>query len=94
MKTGILIVLVCLLLSVFSPLTVTHNNSQKEASLLALDVCCSSGVGIFGEDDDVPVIDERPLTAFDLEFAGFCDVSSYLLSPYILSLQRERPPEI
>jgi hypothetical protein len=93
MRTGILIVLVCLLLSVFTPLTVTYTRSGKEASLVTLDVCRSSGTAILG-DYDMPMIDECPYKGYDLEFAGFCDVSGYLSSPYLLSFPRERPPEI
>jgi hypothetical protein len=94
MNTGIPIILACLLLSLFAPLTISRTDSGGDIILGALDVCRSSGAAISGNDDDIPVMDECPPEVDDLEFAGFCDVSPYLFSPCIFSVQRERPPEI
>jgi len=93
MKTGSLLLLAVLCLSLVSPLTIHLASAGQEEHFVTLDVCHATDASLSANADS-PALFESPCRSVTLEFAGFHEPGSIVFIPYLSSLQQERPPRI
>ena len=93
MRLSSLILLTVLCLALMSPLTVHLASAGQEEHLVTLDVCHASDASLSVNADN-PVLFESPFRPLTPEFAGFHEPGSIVFTPYLSSLQQERPPRV
>jgi hypothetical protein len=91
MKYSSIILLAVLCLSLASPLTLHLASAGHQEHLVTLDVCHASDASL-SVNADSPVLFESPCSLRTLEFSGFHEPDHIVFTPYISSLQAERPP--
>ncbi len=93
MRIKCLLVLLALTVSVISPLTIHVSTSDKQAIIIALDVCHASG-DTFSVNAETPVVHECFCNPAPLEISEFVETCSSSFASSIFSVQIEQPPRI
>ncbi|MBA4373630.1 MAG: hypothetical protein C0402_12320 [Thermodesulfovibrio sp.] len=93
MKLRSLILLIVLCLSLASPLTIHLASAGQEEHLVTLDVCHTSDASL-SVNADSPALFEAPCNPLAPEYAGTHEAGSTVFTPYVSSLQQERPPQV
>jgi hypothetical protein len=94
MKTGSILVLFALVISVMIPnITITYAASGDQPIILTLDVCSPSGSAATA-NADMPSLHECMCSLAPLPLISSYTELNPLFNPFITAFQEERPPRV
>ena len=94
MKTGSILVLFALVISVITPnITVVDAASNNQPIILTLDVCSQTG-SVTASNADMPSLHECMCSPAPLPLISSYTELNLLFNPFITAFQEERPPRV
>jgi hypothetical protein len=94
MKTGSILVLFALVISVMIPnITITYAATDNQTMILTLDVCSPSGSAA-ASNADMPSLHECMCSLAPLTSTSFHIALNPVFNSFLIAFQKEYPPEV
>jgi hypothetical protein len=87
------IILIALTLSIFSPMSINLAPASHGTFLLTLDVCNAEGHPLSANSDSASIC-EQPFTPCVFELTTSIEIIKPVFKPYLISIQKDRPPQV